>query len=152
MIDPDVQAACEECGFEIIPPNVVPKLGQTRAPATLRYIKQKHGKDDMRFILQTLAETRNNKAMLDEIAFWVVADMLRAFRKNFPAVMEHDVERWYQFWDGLPFAQLQYWCLDLEGITSKRRALNGMVWERAIRQFGPMAAQPDLYDDRRKTA
>ena len=152
MIDPDVQAACDEYGIRIVPANVVPSIGETRAPETLRLIKNKHGRDHMRFVVGSMADTANNKAHLDETAFWSVSDMARAFRKNFPRVMEHDVDAWFAFWDRIPLGQLQYWCLDLEGITSKRRALNGMIYERAVRQFGPLAVQPDLLDDRRRPA
>lgn len=152
LIDPDVQAACDEYEVRIIPANVIPRIGETRAPETLRLIKNKHGRDHMRFVVGTLAETANNKALLDETMFWSVSDMVRAFRKNFPKVMDNDLDAWFSFFDRTPLGQLQYWCLDLEGITSKRRALDGMLWERAVRQFGPMAAQPDLLDDRRRMA
>lgn len=150
MIDPDVQAVCDEFQISIVPANVVPAIGQTRAPVTLAKIMKKHGLDHMRFVVGTLAETSNNKALLDETCFWVVSDMVRAFRKNFPTLMENDLGSWYGFWDAIPLGTLQLWCLDLEGITSKRRALDGMIFERAKRLFGPLAAQPDLYDDRRR--
>lgn len=149
MIDSRVQSICDEYGVAIVPANVVPKLGETRAPNTLSRIMVKHGEEHCRFVVGTLAETANNKAQLDEIAYWCVSDMARAFRKNFPRIIEHDLDAWFGFWDGIPLGQLQYWCLDLEGVTSKRRALDGMIYERAVRRFGPMAAQPDLLDDRR---
>jgi hypothetical protein len=151
-IDPDVQAVCAEFSIRIVPANVVPGIGETRAPVTLEKIKRKHGIDHMRFVVGTLAETANNRALLDETVFWVVSDMVRAFRKNFPIIMENDVGKWYEFWDALPVGTLQLWCLDLEGITSKRRALDGMIFERAKRTFGPLYSQPDLLDDRRRVA
>jgi hypothetical protein len=150
-IDPDVQEACEEYGIKIVPANVVPQIGETRAHVTLSRIKAKHGKDHMRFVVGSMADTANNKAHLDETVFWSVSDMVRAFRKNFPRIMEHDLDAWFAFWDRIPLGQLQYWCIDLEGVTSKRRALTGMIYERAIRQFGPLASQPDLLDDRKVT-
>jgi len=152
MIDPDVIAVCEEFQITIVPANVAPQISQTRAPATLEKIKKKHGLDHMRFVVGTLAETANNRALLDETVFWVVSDMVRAFRKNFPTIMENDVAKWYEFFDALPLGTLQLWCLDLEGITSKRRALDGMIFERAKRVFGPLYSQPDLLDDRRRIA
>ncbi len=151
-IDPDVQAACDEFGVKIVPWSAIPALGETRAYKTLELIKRKYGPDEMRFVLMTLCETANNKALLEETIFWAVCDMNRAFKKNFPAVMRDDPDSWFQFFDRTPIGQLQAWCLDLEGITSKRRALVGMLWERAVRQFGPMAEQPDLLDDRRGKA
>ena len=149
-IDHDVQSACDEYGITIVPPNVVPQIGETRAPHTLALIKAKHGKDHMRFVIGTMAETANNRALLDETMFWSVSDMVRAFRKNFPRVMDHDLDAWFSFFDKVPLGWLQYTCLDLEGITSKRRALDGMIWERASRTFGPLSIQPDLLDDRRR--
>lgn len=150
MIDPDVIAVCEEFGVSIIPANVVPQIGQTRAPMTLGNIKRKHGLDHMRFVVGLLAETANNRAILTEEVFWATSDVIRAFEKNYPTVCTHDVEKIYAFYDATPIGVLQFWCLSLEGITSKRRALVGQLWERAIRKFGPLAAQPDLLDDRRR--
>ncbi|NTF54901.1 hypothetical protein G6K93_07660 [Agrobacterium rhizogenes] len=149
-IDPDVQAVCDEFGIQIIPANVVPQIGQTRAPITLEKIKRKHGIDHMRFVVGTLAETANNRALLDETIFWVCSDMVRAFKKNYPAIMEHDLDRWYGFWDQTPVGYIQHIGLDLEGITSKRRAIIGMLYERAYYLFGPMAGQGDLLSDRRR--
>lgn len=149
---PEAEAIFAEHDIEVVPAHVMPAIGQTRAIATLDRIRKRHGDDHARFVVMTLAETANNKALLDETMFWSVSDMARAFRKNFPRVMDNDLDAWFSFFDRTPLGQLQYWCLDLEGITSKRRALDGMLWERAIRQFGPMAAQPDLLDDRRTTA
>ena len=142
----------DEYGIKIVPYNVVPGIGETRSPNTLALIKHKHGVDHMRFVVGTMAETANNRALLDETMFWSVSDMALAFRKNFPHIMENDLDAWFSFFDRTPLGQLQYWCLDLEGVTSKRRALVGMLWERAVRQFGPMARQPDLLDDRRRIA
>lgn len=150
MIDPDVMAVCTEFGIQIIPANVVPHIGQTRAPVTLEKIKRKHGLDHMRFVVGLLAETDNNRAILTEEVYWATSDIVLAFKKNFPVVLKHDPTKLYEFFDVTPIGQLQYWCLDLEGVTSKRRALVGMLWERSVRQFGPLAKQPDLLDDRRR--
>jgi hypothetical protein len=152
LIDPDVMAVCTEFGIQIIPANVMPAIGQTRAPVTLEKIKRKHGLDHMRFVVGLLAETANNRAILTEEVFWATSDVIRAFQKNYPIVYTNDVEKIYAFYDATPIGVLQYWCLSLEGITSKRRALVGLLWERAIRTFGPLHSQPDLLDDRRRTA
>ncbi|HEY0120627.1 MAG TPA: hypothetical protein VGC14_02505 [Rhizobium sp.] len=152
MIDPDVQAVCEEFGVRIIPANVAPRLSETRAPTTLERMKRKYGLDHMRFVVGLLAETDNNRAILTEEIYWATSDIVLAFKKNFPAVISHETTKLYEFFDATPIGQLQFWCLDLEGITSKRRALVGMLWERAVRKFGPLATQPDLLDDRRSAA
>ena len=109
MIDPDVQSACDEFGIKIVPANVVPQIGETRAPHTLALIKVKHGKDHMRFVVGTMAETANNRALLDETMFWSVSDMARAFRKNFPRVMDHDLDAWFSFFDRTPTIRSAEW-------------------------------------------
>ena len=147
-IDPDVQDVCAEYSIRIVPANVVPAIGETRAPMTLSKIKQKHGLDHMRFVVGLLAETSNNRALLSEEIYWATSDVIRAFEKNYPDVCANDVEKIYAFFDATPIGVLQVWCLSLEGITSKRRALVGMIFERAIRTFGPLYSQPDLLDDR----
>lgn len=149
MIDPDVQAACEEYSLRIVPPNVVPAIGETRAPDTLRRIKEKYGRDHMRFVVGLLTETENNRNALTSDILWATSDVVRAFKKNYPAIYNDDVEKMYAFFDGLPIAWLYFECfLPLEGITSKRKALVGGIWERAVRRFGAISEQPDMFDDR----
>ncbi|GHC79487.1 hypothetical protein [Limoniibacter endophyticus] len=143
---PDI---CEEFGIRIIPANVVPGVGETRAPTTIERIIKRRGEPHARMVLGTLAETANNKAQLDETALWCVSDMLIAAERNFPSIIQNDVEQWYAFFDSLPLGQLQYWCLGLEGVISKRHALGGMIFERMVRKFSALSAQPDLLDDRR---
>jgi hypothetical protein len=139
MIDPRVKSICDEYDIRIVPANVLPKPGETRAHHTLSLIIDRHGEEHGRFVVGTMAETENNNAHLDETSFWSVSDMVLAFRRNFPERMEHDLDAWFRFWDAIPLGQLQFWCLDLEGITSKRRALNGMIYERGVRTFGATA-------------
>lgn len=145
---PEALAIFAEYGIAVVPAHVMPSIGQTRAIATLDRIISKHGKDHARLTVMTLAETANNKCMMDEISLWAVSDIIRAFRKNYPEVMRNDIDRFFQFFDAIPLGQLQYWCLGLDGITSKRRSLNGMIWERAVRKFGESSKQLDLLDDR----
>lgn len=149
---PEALAIFTDFGIEVVPANVMPAHGQTRAIATLDRIRKRHGEDHARFVVMTLSETENNKAFIDETSLWVVSDMARAAAKNFPALVENDVSAWFAFFDGLPLGWLQFWATDLDGVISKRHALGGMIYERMRRRFGALAVQPDLLDDRRGSA
>ncbi|WP_246704393.1 hypothetical protein [Rhizobium sp. P32RR-XVIII] len=146
---PEAQAIFAEYGIEVVPANVMPANGQTRAIATLDRIRNRHGEAHARFVVMTLSETANNKAFIDETSLWVISDMVRAAAKNYPELVENNVSAWFAFFDGLPLGWLQYWALDLDGVISKRHALGGMIYERMRRRFGALAVQPDLLDDRR---
>lgn len=146
MIDPRVSALCEEFGIAIVPKNVIPAVGETRAVATIHRIIKRYGEDHARFVMMVLADAANNKAALDETGIWATSDIILAFRKNYPAIMENDVSRFLVFFDGVPVGLLQYWCYGLDGITNKRAALVGLIWERACRVFGE--PQGELFDGR----
>ncbi|OIN06100.1 hypothetical protein BFS86_19540 [Shewanella algae] len=140
---------CQEFNITVVPANVAPKGGQTRAPNTIERIIRRHGEARARFVLGTLADTANNRVCLDETVMWAVNDLVTAAEKNFPEIINNNVEAWYSFFDSMPLGVLQFWCLDLEGVVSKRHALAGMMYERLKRKFGPLSQQPDLLDDRR---
>lgn len=146
------RAMFSEFGISVVAANVAPGIGQTRAVVTLERIINRHGEAHARFVVMTLADTSNSKGTIDETTLWCVSDVLRAAKKNFPDLIENDTEAWFQFWDAIPLGWLEYWCLDLEGIISKRHALAGMCYERLRRRFGDLATQPDLLDDRRSAA
>lgn len=146
MKHPAAEAIFEEFGIEIVPANVVPATGQTRAVATLQRIINRHGEEHARFTIMALADCANNKAALDETGIWATSDVILAFRKNYPDLMEKNVTRFLEFFDRVPVGMLQYWCFGLDGITNKRAALVGLIWERACRVFGE--PQGELFDGR----
>lgn len=150
MKHPEAEAILAEFGIDIVPANVVPGPKQTRAVATLGRIIRRYGLDHARLVVMTLAETGNNAAHIDETIFWSCSDIIMAFRKNHPDMMENDISRFLAFFDGVPVGRLQLWCVGLDGITNKRAALVGLIWERACRVFGER--QLDMLDDRRVTA
>lgn len=141
-----------EHGISVVPANVIPGPRATRAVATLERIKNRHGEAHARFVILTLADTANNHGAIDETTLWAVSDIVRAAEKSYPDLMTNDLERWFEFFDALPLGQLEFWCLGLDGVISKRHALAGMIFERMVRQFGDLASQPDLLDDRRMRA
>lgn len=178
MKHPEAETLLAEFGIRIVPANVVPGPGETRAVATVGKVirahwkrlckrhEQEHGSvgysvakrlrpaavDHARFTVMTLAETANSKAHLNESAFWAVSDLILLAEKNFPHLVTTDVDAWFQFFDGLPLGWLQFWSIDMDDIVPKRFALVGMVYERMKRVFGPLHRQPDLLDDRRGAA
>ncbi|WP_027685074.1 hypothetical protein [Rhizobium leguminosarum] len=149
---PDAEAIFEEFNVRIVPANVVPLVGETRAVATLHRIAKRHGEEHARFVVMTLAETANSKASINETALWAVSDLVLLAEKNFPHLVTTDVENWFKFFDQLPLGWIQFWSLDMDGIVPKRFAVAGMVYERMKRTFGPLQIQPDFFDDRRQIA
>lgn len=147
---PEAMAIFSEFGVSVVPKNVMPRHGQTRAVASLDRIRKRHGKPHARFVVMTLVETANNDTALDETGLWATSDIILAFEKNYPSLMRDDRERFFTFFDGVPVGRLQMWCLGLDGICNKRSALVGLIWERACRVFGD--PQEDLLDDRRMSA
>lgn len=146
MIYTDAEAIFEEFGVIVVPKNVVPAVGQTRAVATLHRIIKRYGQEHARFVVMVLADASNNRAALDETGIWATSDIILAFKKNYPDLMENEVTRFLEFFDRVPVGKLQYWCFGLDGITNKRAALVGLIWERACRVFGD--SQGELFDGR----
>lgn len=138
MIDPRVSALCAEVGIEAIEGTAYPRFGQTRAVNTIRRIIDRYGEDHARLVLMTLAETENNKALVDEVGLWMASDMVRAFRDE----IERDASLWLSVWDRMPVGYLQYVSQGLRGTVKRRDALSGMVYERLRRVYG----EPDLLE------
>ncbi|NTS31289.1 hypothetical protein HQ945_08475 [Phyllobacterium sp. BT25] len=114
--------------------------------ATLERIARRFGEGHLRLVLSTLAETANNKLLLDEVGLWMASDMIRACR----SIVENRTGDWLETWDAMPVGELQFITHDLSGVVSQRHALGGMVYERLYRRFGPNSDQLDLLDDRRR--
>jgi len=144
------EAILKEFDIQIVPANVVPGPKQTRAVATISRIIRRYGEEHARFVVMTIAETGNNDCHIDETSMWTVSDIILAFWKNYPDLMANHPSKFLEFFDGVPVGMLQFWLIGLDGITSKRAALTGLIWERACRVFGER--QGDLLDDRRMRA
>jgi hypothetical protein len=145
MVDPRVEALCQEFSIKIVDKSRYPEAGQTRAVGTLSKIISRHGMEHARLVMTTLAETENNKLALEASAFGAASDLIRAK----PEWVE-DTETWYRVWDRCPVGELQALAHELRGYVSMRSALAGMVYERMWRAFGPRSIQPDLLDERRR--
>jgi hypothetical protein len=134
MIDERVKALCGEVGIECIEGTAYPRLGQTRAVNTIRRIIERFGEDHARLVLTTLAETVNNKAMVDETSLWMCSDLIRAFRTE----IENDASRWLNAWDAIPVGYLQSVSQGLRGYVKQRDALGGMVYKELRKVYGQM--------------
>ena len=134
MTDTRVQALCDEFGIEIIPAHRYPVLGQTRATRTMERIMRRRGEDHLRWVLQTLAETSNNKALVDETGLWAASDLVLAYWEELQA----DPETWFQAWDEAPVGQRQ-WEIQrrLSGIVNQRAALAGAINKHLYARFNP---------------
>ncbi|WP_246272619.1 hypothetical protein [Phyllobacterium pellucidum] len=141
-----VASIAAEYGVTLIDGRRYPELGETRAVATLERIARRFGEGHLRLVLSTLAETANNKLLLDEVGLWMASDMIRACR----SIVENRTGDWLETWDAMPVGELQFITHDLSGVVSQRHALGGMVYERLYRRFGPNSDQLDLLDDRRR--
>ncbi|WP_235919037.1 hypothetical protein [Aureimonas psammosilenae] len=133
-----------EYGITAVDRHQRPDIGETRAVGAFSRILRRFGEDHTRLVLSTLAETENNKAVLDEATIWATSDLVRACRQ----IIEKDAGAWLALWDAMPLGQLHALCSDLSGITRVREAMVGVIYERIVRRFGKNAAQPDLFDDR----
>lgn len=139
MIDPRVQALCDEFGVEIIPAHRYPEIGQTRAVRTILRIIRRYGEDHARWVLRTLVETSNNKALIDETGLWAASDLVRAYWDELQA----DPEAWFEVWDNVPVGKRQWEIQQrLSGIVNQRAALAGAVNRHLYERFD--APQPEL--------
>lgn len=143
---PHIEELCAEYEVRIIEKHRYPEPGETRAIETLVRIMRRFGEGHLRLVLSTLAETDNNKGLLDEVLLWATSDLVRACS----AIVEDRAGDWLTCWDAMPVGELQFITQELSGTIPQRYALAGMLYERIVRVFGPGAAQPDLFDDRRQ--
>lgn len=138
MIDPRVKSLCDEFGIEVIKGTSYPKIGQTRAHGTIRNMIDTLGMDHARMVLMTLAETTNNKALLDEVGLWMASDMI----KRFGPEIEDNASVWLDTWDRMPIGFLQSRAHELRGSVKPRFALGGMVYLMLRQVYG----QPELVE------
>ncbi|MBB4272340.1 DUF3102 domain-containing protein [Rhizobium mongolense] len=126
MVEAAVRALCAEYEIEIIPANVFPLPGQTRALATMCHILAKHGEGHFRLVMTTLSETRDNNAMIDQTSLWAVSDLIRAC----PEWVEHRTSEWLEWWDRIPLGPIMATINQLRGFSHQRHALAGAIYYR----------------------
>jgi hypothetical protein len=131
MIDPSTKAFCAEFGIEAVEGSAYPRLGQTRAIATIEKLRAKD-EGIARLVMTTLAETRNNKACVDTISLWTTYFLV----KKFKAEIERDPSTWLEAWDLIPVGFLQSRAQELSGTFHQKDALGGLLYERLRRVYG----------------
>lgn len=145
MIDPRVNEVCHEFGIEIVDAKTYPGIRETRATATMNNILQSKGYEHFRLVMMTLGETENNQGQIDEFLLYAVSDLVDEYRP----LIEEDASKWLACFDRAPIGELQY---IVRRQRRQRHKLFGMIAERIYIAFGPKSVQPDLFDDRRRTA
>ena len=134
MIDPAVKALCDEVGLEAIEGTAYPRLGQTRAINTIRALIDNFGDEHTRLVLMTLAQTSNNKALVDRECLWMVSDMVLKFAEE----IERDASFWLAAWDEMPLGYLQSISHELRGLVKQRDALAGLVYRELRKRYGQL--------------
>jgi hypothetical protein len=119
-----VESLCAEFGIEIVPGNVYPKPGQTRALATIRRIIARHGEGHARLVLSTLAETAANQGLIDQVSLWACSDLVLACSDW----VENHAEEWFEAWDEVPLGWVMWRCQELSPAVKQRHALVGMMY------------------------
>lgn len=145
MIDPRVSQVCAEFGIKIVDARTYPGVRETRAVATMDHILKVKGYEHFRLVMMTLGETENNQGQLDEFLLWAVNDLV----EEYGHLIEEDATKWLSCFDRAPIGELQY---IIRHQRRQRFKLFGMIAERIYIAFGPKSVQPDLFDDRRRTA
>lgn len=122
--DAIARAICAEFSIKIIPGNVQPLPGETRAIGTLRRIVDKHGEAHLRLVVSTLAETTGNQGLITEMSLWAVSDLVIACSEW----IEEDASSWFEAWDAIPLGATMWRCMALSGVINQRHALGGAVY------------------------
>lgn len=143
MTDTRIASICDEYGIAIVPPNVQPGVGETRAVGAITNIDKRRGEGHLRLVLTTLAETTNNKAFIDRDTLWCVSHLIRAY----PHIVENDMSRWLECFDLMQFGEMaKLNSKTLKGHVNSPSSLAGMVNERIYRFFGRAVIEPDMFD------
>lgn len=127
--DPRVKSLCSEFDIEIIPANVAPLPGQTRAPASIRRIIDKHGEAHARLVLTVLTECKGNSALIDEMGLNAVSSLVLGCAD----MIEEDASAFLDLFDKIPFGPLMMMASELRGIVHQGHALAGMLYFYARR-------------------
>jgi hypothetical protein len=151
MIDcSEALAILHEFGVRVVPPGAHPRLGETKAVVNFQKIINARGYEHGRFLIMTWKDTMVKQTIMDGPSLWAISDVIKAVEKNFPDLLDKDVEKWFAFFDALQIGWLQDWAKDLDGVMPKRYAMGGQIYERIKRVFG--ITKVDLLDDRRVMA
>jgi hypothetical protein len=110
---------------------------QTRAPASIRRLIDKHGEAHARLVLCILAEGKGNHALIDETSLSAISDLLLACPD-----IEGSTSDLLELFDGLPLGPCMAIANELRGTVHQGHALAGMLYlhVRRLRE-GPLAAK-----------
>lgn len=135
-----VRAICAEYEIEIIPGNMYPKPGQTRATATIGKILAKHGDGHLRLVLATLSETKGNEGLITQTSLWATSDLVLACSEW----IEKDASSWFDAWDKIPLGFILWHVQELAGKSHMRHALAGAMYLMLVYYSNGRKANRDI--------
>lgn len=150
MNHPEARAILAEYGITPVPPSAHTRPGETKAVANLQKIVRARGYDHARFVIMLWRETNIRKTVLDAPTMWALSDVVKLVERNFPKLVNEDVETFFKFIDALQIGWLQQWAREVDGVIPRRFAMGGQIFERIKRVFD--MEQADMLDDRRRIA
>ncbi|PSJ57392.1 hypothetical protein [Pseudaminobacter soli (ex Li et al. 2025)] len=124
IVDPQVQALCDEFSVRIISKSAYPEPGETRAVATIGRLIRNHGEEHARLVLTVLMDCKGNHALIDEMALKAVSTMVLACHD----MIEEDASAFLDLFDKIPFGALMMLANELRGIVHQGHALAGMLY------------------------
>ncbi|WEX88006.1 hypothetical protein PZN02_000452 [Sinorhizobium garamanticum] len=134
------RSICDEYGIKIVPGNVFPMPGETRAVATMARIIAKHGEGHFRMVMTELAETKGKEGLIDVFTLWAFSDLIRAC----PEWVEEHTSQFLDWLDELPMGWICYITSQLRGVVRQRYALAGVIhyqlWVKAQKSLAGKGA------------
>ena len=70
-------------------------------------------------------ETNIRKTVLDAPTMWALSDTVVLVDRNFPRLLNEDVEESFKFIDRMQIGWLQNWARETEGVIPRRFAIGG---------------------------
>ena len=122
--DSRVQSLCSEFEITIVPRNIYPQPGETRAVASIARLIDKYGAGHARLVLCILAEGKGTRALIDETSLSAVSNLLLAC----PDVVEGSTADLLELFDSVPLGPYMAIANELRGTVHQGNALAGMLY------------------------
>lgn len=118
------RSICAEYGIKIVPANVFPMPGETRAVATMARIIAKRGEGHFRMVMTALAETKGKEGLIDKFTLWAFSDLITSC----PEWVEQQTSQFLEWLDDLPMGWICYITSQMRGVVHQRHALAGIIY------------------------
>ncbi len=120
---PTAQDLCDEFAVDIVPKNIYPMPGQTRAVASIERLIRNHGEGHAWLVLCILAEGKGNNALIDETSLSAISSIVTACQD----MIEADTSAFLELFDHVPIGPLMAMANELRGVVHQGHALAGML-------------------------